>query len=190
MRTPSAPFEPLHIRGDTVTIDCSFNALVLPTDNVELLPSYNEFTLTEGRTLPSAGTYSFINDYEPELGIRNLRKKFICCYNSTSNEVDFYLFTERPRSLDFTVDDLGVITQLVLYPGNGLIYWGMIHYSDLTADSNSDLIPDFLDPNIIGSLTKFLLSHSTVSPFYGYFDFRYFRNDYFGVNYFNLEGEI
>jgi hypothetical protein len=161
MNTPSAPFEPLHIRGDSVTVDCSFDTLVLFTGHPYLLPSYNEYTLTEGRALPAAGTYTFTNDYDGDLGILNLNKNLIVCYDSSSNEVDFYLFTYKPTQLKYTVDGSGTITQLILYPGNGLIYHGQITFSDLTRDSNSDLIPDFLDSSV-GSLSKFLQSYATV----------------------------
>ncbi|MDD3915442.1 MAG: hypothetical protein PHF76_12445, partial [Bacteroidales bacterium] len=34
------------------------------------------------------------------------------------------------------------ITQLILFPGNGLIYYGQITHCDLTRDTNSDSIPD------------------------------------------------
>ena len=76
--------------------------------------------------------------------------------------MDFYLFTYKPTRFKFTVDSSGTITQLILYPGNGLIYHGQITYSDLTRDSNSDLIPDFLDSSVPGSLSKFLQPYDTV----------------------------
>jgi hypothetical protein len=162
MRTPSAPFEPMHIRGNSITVDVSGKVLVLPTGHPYLLPSYNEYTLTVGRALPSAGTYTFTNDYETELGILNLNKNFIACYDPAGNEIDFYHFTYKPTQLKYIVDASGTITQLILYPGNGLIYHGQIHFSDLTRDTNSDFIPDFLDTSVLGSLTKFLQSYSTV----------------------------
>lgn len=160
--TPSAPFSPVYVHGESITVDTAGKVLVLPTGHPYLLPKYNEFTLTEGRALPEAGTYTFTNDFETELGILNLNKNFIVCYDPSGSEVDFYLFTYKPTRFKFTVDSSGTITQLILYPGNGLIYHGQITFSDLTRDSNSDLIPDFLDSSVPGSLSKFLQSYATV----------------------------
>ncbi len=160
--TPSAPFSPVYVHGESITVDTAGKVLVLPTGHPYLLPKYNEFTLTEGRTLPAAGTYTFTNDFETELGILNLNKNFIVCYDPSGSEVDFYLFTYKPTRFKFTVDSSGTITQLILYPGNGLIYHGQITFSDLTRDSNSDLIPDFLDSSVPGSLSKFLQPYATV----------------------------
>lgn len=162
LKTPSAPFSPVYVHGESITVDTAGKVLVLPTGHPYLLPKYNEFTLTEGRALPEVGTYSFTNDYDSELGILNLNKNFIVCYDPSGSEVDFYLFTYKPTKFKFTVDSSGTITQLILYPGNGLIYHGQITFSDLTRDSNSDLIPDFLDSSVPGSLSKFLQPYTTV----------------------------
>lgn len=159
---PSAPFSPVCVVGESITVDTAGKVLVLPTGHPYLLPKYNEFTLTEGRALPEAGTYTFTNDFETELGIKNLITPWIALYDPAGRDVDFYLFTYKPSQLSFTVDSEGIITQLILYPGNGLIYHGQITFSDLTRDSNSDLIPDFLDSSVLGSLSKFLQSYATV----------------------------
>lgn len=161
MNEPAAPFEPLHLQGESITLDTAGKVLVLPTGHPYLLPKYNEYALTIGRSLPAAETYTFTSDYDSELGILNLNKNLIICYDPVGNEVDFFLFTYKPTQLNYTVNSSGIITQLILYPGNGLIYWGRVHYSDLTRDSNSDLIPDVLDPSIVGSVTNFLKAYST-----------------------------
>ncbi|HEY3389615.1 MAG TPA: hypothetical protein VGK38_08600 [Prolixibacteraceae bacterium] len=142
------------------TIKTKSTVLVLHTDNPDLLPRYNEYTLAVSRSLPSAGTYTFTNNYDTETGILNLNKSWIVIYDPTNNYVDFFLFTHKPTRLDYTVNSLGVITQLILWPGNGLIYHGQIIYPNLTFDSNSDLIPDFLDPTVNGSLSRFLNSYT------------------------------
>jgi len=157
--SPSAPFQPLHIRGETVIVNTTGKVLVLFTGNSELLPEFNEFVLTEGRSL-SAGTYHFTNDYDSETGILNLNKSFLIVYDPDETFADFYIFTYIPTGLDCTVDSSGAISELVLYPGNGAIYWGRIDYPDLTIDSNSDDIPDFLDSNVNGSLPQFLESYT------------------------------
>ena len=161
-RAPSAPFEPVSIIGESVTVETKGKILVLPTGHPYLLPKYNEFTLTEGRALPEAGTYTFTNDFETELGIKNLITPWIAIYDPAGRDVDFYLFTHRPKNLEFRRDESGNIYELVLYPGNGLIYHGQITYPDLTLDSDSNLIPNFLEESIEGSLTKFLQPYTTV----------------------------
>lgn len=126
---PNAPFEPVSIRGESVTIETRGKILVLPTGHPYLLPSYNEYCI--GRTPLVSGTYTFTNDFETELGIKNLITPWIALYDPAGRDVDFYLFTYKPSQLSFTVDSEGIITQLILYPGNGLIYYGQITYSNL-----------------------------------------------------------
>lgn len=158
---PNAPFEPVSIRGESVTIETRGKILVLPTGHPYLLPSYNEYCI--GRTPLVSGTYTFTNDYDSELGILNLNKNWIAICDTDDSNVDFFLFTYKPTKLKCTVDSFGIITRLMLYPGNGLIYHGRITYSDLTRDYNSDLIPDVFDSDVIGSIPRFLQSYSTIN---------------------------
>ena len=184
--TPSAPFSPVCVVGESITVDTAGKVLVLPTGHPYLLPKYNEFTLTEGRALPEAGTYTFTNDFETELGIKNLITPWIAIYDPAGRDVDFYLFTYKPSQLSYTVDAEGIITQLILYPGNGLIYYGQITYSNLIdASYNHDyfyssyfdtayfpdsyfsefelsLIPKVFDVFTNGSLTQFLKSYGAI----------------------------
>jgi hypothetical protein len=114
----------------------------------------------------SAGKYSasyqFSDTTSASTGLQNLSKSWVALYDPTSNLIDFYLFTHRPKNLEFRRDESGNIYELVLYPGNGLIYHGQITYPDLTLDSDSNLIPNFLEESIEGSLTKFLKSYGMV----------------------------
>jgi len=159
---PSAPFNRIKAVGD-ITIDgLSANTLILQTGHPDLLPKYNEYTLGAGHTLPAAGTYSLTNDYEPNTGILNLQRNWIAIFDSASSKVDFFLHTYRPEKLQFTVNSSGKITQLVLNSRNGVIYHGQVIYPDLIRDSNSDLIPDVLDPNVSGSLPGFIKSYTSV----------------------------
>ena len=164
MSTPSAPFEPLHIRGDSITLETDGKVLVLPTGNPDILMDYNEYTLV-GRTLPANGTYTIESD------MQYLISPWIALYDPTKTEVDFFLFTYKPSKLQYVVSDVVInsaqfqtadeinfttedeynflvnvtdkyITQLILYQGNGLIYHGQITHPDLTRDTDSDLIPD------------------------------------------------
>lgn len=160
--TPGAPFQRIKKFGDIVIDGLNADTLVLQTGHPDLLPKYNEFTLDSDHVLPPAGTYSLTNDYDVNTGIRNLGRNWIALYDSTSSIVDFYLQTYRPEKLQFTVNASGKITQIVLNSRNGIIYHGQLIYSNLTRDSDSDLIPDVLDSGISGSLTNFIKHHISV----------------------------
>jgi hypothetical protein len=186
-RAPSAPFEPVSIIGESVTVETKGKILVLPTGHPYLLPLYNEYCI--GRATQPSGTYTFTNDFNSNTGLKNLIYPWIALYDPQDTEIDFYLFSYSPQKLEYTVKDFysetgafltsdlkefitadqktysvkfydQYITQLKLFPGNGIIYHGRLTYADLTRESNSDLIPDFLDINKIGSLTRFLQSYS------------------------------
>lgn len=160
--SPLSPFSRIKMFGD-ITIDgLNADTLVLQTGHPDLLKRYNEYTLDADHVLPSAGTYSLTNDYDVDTGIRNLERNWIALYDSTSSIVDFYLQTYRPEKLQFTVNSSGKITQIVLNSRNGIIYHGQSIYSDLTRDSDSDLIPDVLDSNASGSLPNFIKSHTSI----------------------------
>lgn len=162
LQTPCAPFQRIKAFGD-ITIDgLAANTLVLQTGHPDILPKYNEYTLDADHVLPAAGTYPLTNDYNVDTGILNLQRNWIAVYDSTSSKMDFFLQTYRPEKLQFTVNSSGKITQLVLNSRNGIIYHGQLIYSDLTRDSDSDLIPDVLDSNVLGSLPNFIKSHTSI----------------------------
>jgi len=171
MSTPSFPFEPLHIRGESITLDISGKILVIPTGNPAILPRWNEYALTPGREVLTNGTYTFTNNFNVDTGLQNMISPWIAWYNPSSNEIDFCLFTHIPTNLKCIISDgaemLGrfvtqdgeafttadgnyfdvitteqFISSLILYPGNGMIYHGRITYPDLTRDTNDDLIPN------------------------------------------------
>lgn len=147
LKQPAAPFERFEFQGNSINIDTSGKVLVLPSGNPDILPSFNEYTLTEGRTL-TAGTYEFTDDTDVNTGLQNLIYPLIALYNQTSSEIDFFLFTHQPKNLSCVVDTGGKITSITLFPGNGQIYHGRITYCNPTLDSDSDLIPDCLKQNL------------------------------------------
>ena len=153
---PSAPYDQLEINGESITLDTPGKILILSTDDSSTLPDFNQWSV--GRTL-TAGTYNFTDDPDVNTGLHNLIYPFIVVYDASKTEADFFSFTERPNNLQCFVGANGMITQLILYPGNGRIYYGRINYPDLTLDSNSNGIPDFLEAAMPGSLTKFLQTY-------------------------------
>lgn len=147
---------------DRTDIYGSYDSFVIPTGHPYLLPDFNEYTLASGRALPGPGTYTFTRDFETDFGIMNLNMPWIACYNSQGSEVDYFEFTAKPIGLKIVIDDAGFLSKITIYPGNGIIYPGKMIFHDLSLDSNSDLIPDFLDKNVTGSLAKFLRPFSVV----------------------------
>jgi hypothetical protein len=79
-----------------------------------------------------------------------------------SREIDFYLFTHRPKNLEYKKDESGTIHELKLFPGNGQIYHGRVTHCNPALDSDSNNIPDCLEASIEGSITKFLQSYGMV----------------------------
>ncbi|MEN6293607.1 MAG: hypothetical protein ABFD07_16530 [Methanobacterium sp.] len=162
LSVPGAPFQRIKAIGD-ITIDgLNADILALKTGNSDILPKYNEFTLNDTHVLPTTGTYSLTNGFDPDTGLRNIQRNWIAVYDSSSSKIDFFLSTYRPEKLQFTVDSSGKLIQLVLNTRNGVIYHGQLIYSDLTRDSDSDLIPDVLDVDAPGSLPNFIKTHISI----------------------------
>jgi hypothetical protein len=107
-----------------------------------------------------SATFEFADSTSASYGLQNLVKTWIAIYDPASNYLDFYLFTHRPPKLVYKIDESGNVYELILYPGNGLIYWGRVTYPNLILDSDSNLIPNVLDANSNGSVTKFLEAYS------------------------------
>lgn len=57
--------------------------------------------------------------------------------------LDFFLFTHRPKKLEFKRDDSGNVREVTLYPGNGQVYHGRITHCDSSAISSKqwDVLP-------------------------------------------------
>lgn len=85
---------------------------------------------------------------------------------SVSSDIDFYLLDERPKALNFKRDESGEIYELELFPGNGNVNHGRIKYSNIIRDTDSDGIPDCLDPDINGSVAKFLKQYDFAKDWY------------------------
>lgn len=92
----------------------------------------------------STAIYEFIYSTNSSYGLQNLTKSWIVLYDPASSIVDFSLFLYIPKNLIFLNYETGSIVSLTLFLGNGTIYYGQITYADLTLDSNSTLIPNFL----------------------------------------------
>lgn len=107
-------------------------------------------------------TYQFSDTTSASTGLQNLSKPWIALYDPAKTEIDFFLHTYRPKQLEFKKDESGNIHELKLFPGNGQIYHGRVTHCNPALDSDSNLIPNFLEESIEGSLTKFLKSYEMV----------------------------
>jgi hypothetical protein len=107
-------------------------------------------------------THVFADSTNTSYGLQNLSKPWIALYDPASNLIDFYLFTYRPKNLEFKRDESGTIHELKLFPGNGQIYHGRVTHFNPALDSDSNNIPDCLEASIEGSITKFLQSYGMV----------------------------
>lgn len=191
---PLAPFQQLDVHGESIAIDGLWDTIVLPTGHPYLLPNCNEYTLTPTRTLP-VGTNIFTDDFDSETGLQNLCYPWIVVYDNSLEYVDLYYFTQRPTKLQYVVcgivytellldadgkmllDGVGKyilgaginhkITSLILYPGNGSIFYGRFTYPDFNTCSNyspagAAFPPDFLSENI-GSVVNFLKPYGCIN---------------------------
>jgi hypothetical protein len=109
-----------------------------------------------------SASYDFADSTNTSYGLQNLSKPWIALYDPTSNLIDFYLFTYRPKNLEFKRDESGTIHELKLFPGNGQLYHGRVTHCNPALDSDSNNIPDCLEASIEGSITKFLQSYGMV----------------------------
>jgi hypothetical protein len=107
-------------------------------------------------------THVFADSTNTSYGLQNLSKPWIALYDPAKTEIDFFLHTYRPKQLEFKKDESGNIHELKLFPGNGQIYHGRVTHCNPALDSDSNLIPNFLEASIEGSITKFLQSYGMV----------------------------
>jgi hypothetical protein len=191
--TPSAPFSPVPLRGESVTIETEGKTLVIPTGNHDILSNLNEYTLSRSGEVLEIGTYT-LTDAE----LQYMIKPWIALYDPAKTVLNFFLFTHKPKKLQYKISNVVInsaqfqtadgvnfvtadetnflvnvtdkyITQLILFPGNGLIYYGQITHCDLTRDTDSDLIPDILGRHPYHFVTADGAAYTTADG--AYFDF-------------------
>ena len=190
---PSAPFSPVPLRGESVTIETEGKTLVIPTGNHDILSNLNEYTLSRSGEVLEIGTYT-LTDAE----LQYMIKPWIALYDPAKTVLNFFLFTHKPKKLQYKISNVVInsaqfqtadgvnfvtadetnflvnvtdkyITQLILFPGNGLIYYGQITHCDLTRDTDSDLIPDILGRHPYHFVTADGAAYTTADG--AYFDF-------------------
>lgn len=115
-------------------------------------------------------THDFADSTNASYGLHHMVKPWIALLEDDTQEIDFYLFDERPKNLKYKQDESGKIYELEVFPGNGNCYHGRIKYSGLTRDTNSDGIPDCLDASVEGSIANFLRTYDFAKDWYYEYD--------------------
>lgn len=101
-------------------------------------------------------TFEFSNDDNLSTGLQHLAHKWIAVYTPSEHTIDYLYFTSAPKFLSYKQDEDGEISEIQINPGNGHIYRHQMTFADLSADSDSDMIPNFLSDDHPGSLMKLL----------------------------------
>lgn len=92
-----------------------------------------------------ATTYEMSNDTDRSTGLQNMYKPYIVFEDPAGHIVDYYVFSKKPEGLSYTYDEDGAISSItVSLPANSSAARGQMKHVDLTLDSDSDGIPDFL----------------------------------------------
>lgn len=101
-------------------------------------------------------TQEFSNDNNASTGLLNISKPWLAIIDPATKQLDYYLFTERPISLNYKRDESWNVYEVVVNPGNGLVYKGSTVWANNTLDTNSDSKPDMLDATIQNSIAQML----------------------------------
>jgi len=101
-------------------------------------------------------TQELSNDNNASTGLLNIAKPWLAIIDPTTKQLDYYLFTERPTSLSYKRDESGNVYEVVVNPGNGLVYKGSTVWANNTLDTNTDSKPDMLDSTIQNSIAQML----------------------------------
>jgi len=101
-------------------------------------------------------TQEFSNDNNASTGLLNIAKPWLAIIDPTTKKIDYYIFTERPTSLSYKRDEAGNVNEVVVNPGNGLVYKGSTVWANDTLDTNTDSKPDIFDATIRNSIAQML----------------------------------
>ena len=103
-------------------------------------------------------TYEFENSTNQYYGLQNLNNSWLTLFDATSKTIEYLVLSRRPTGLKIRADENEDIDTIELtLPKGTVIHAGSLSHGDLTRDSDSDGIPDFLEENLeaaIPSLVK------------------------------------
>lgn len=110
---------------------------------------------------PGKSTIQLGNDQILGTGLQYMAYPWFLIYDPSAHEADYILLTEHPDFVQYVQNDVGEITRVIISPSSGLIYHRKFTFPNLTADGDSDTIPDMLE-----SLKDFLQTQDFITDFY------------------------
>lgn len=126
-------------------LDVTDKIFIIPTGDQTKLTKYNEWTLDGAHT--GYVTETLIPSFE-DSGLYWMYS-WVAVADITNYTIDYYVFSELPYSIDITASG-GLITTATINT-NTLIWHDCVLWANITADSDADNRPDYLDPDIEGS---------------------------------------
>lgn len=132
--------------GSKLELDVTDKTLIIPTGDQTKLPKYNEWTLDAAHTGYVTETLS--QSFDDDAGLF-WAYQWIAIADLTEYTINYYVLSEPPYSIDITASG-GLVTGVTINT-NTLIYNDCVLWANITADSDADNRPDYLDPDIEGS---------------------------------------
>lgn len=90
---------------------------------------------------------------------QNMSKPWVAFLDPNGN-VSYIVFTNRSATITCMRNSLGNVYEVIIDPGNSLVYRGNTYLGDQTTDSNSDGIPDILEETVEASIANALKNFS------------------------------
>lgn len=158
-----APFKRISIINNYLKFVGIWDTIIFPTDNVNLLPRFNEFALSVDHIQLDQGTYRLSNNYSYYQGIKHIKYPLILLPNSTEHSIYFILFLKLPSFVKYYVNSDNKITELTINTNGYPIFYGKIFYSNFSkCSSGTAMLPDCFNKNMMGSVINFLKAYNYV----------------------------
>ncbi len=94
-------------------------------------------------------TYEFEDSDYSLYGLDKKNANWLALFNTDTDKCEFLITSNRLTGLTMTADEDELITELTLIlPKGTIVYHGYFEHNDLTLDSDSDGVPDFLDEEL------------------------------------------
>lgn len=78
--------------------------------------------------------------------MQNWNERWLALFDPTTKDVEFLIFSERPTTLTVRADEDENIDMLqIILPKGAMVWLGELTHRDLTIDSDSDGVPDFIE---------------------------------------------
>jgi hypothetical protein len=100
-------------------------------------------------------TFEFKNDNDPYYGLTNMNDSWLAVFDETTKKVELLILSKRPAGLEVRADENELIDRVDLTLVKGTrVFVGKLVHGDLTRDTDSDDVPDFLEDFIAPLVSK------------------------------------